>query len=61
MCSNHLSYAAYVWNYSQWYSQGGYAHDGKWSSTYVSKQAGLAPLIKVLTDLATDIKLEYEV
>jgi lysozyme family protein len=50
----------YVWNYSQFYTHGGYPRDGKWEDNYVSRQAGLAPLIKVLSDMTSDIKIEYE-
>jgi lysozyme family protein len=51
----------YVWNYSQFYTHGGYPRDSKWEDNYVSRQAGLAPLIKVLSDMTPDIKIEYEV
>ena len=51
----------YVWNYSQFYTRGGFPRDRQWEDNYISRQAGLAPLIKVLSDMTPDIKIEYEV
>jgi lysozyme family protein len=48
---NHHVNSPYLWNYSLYYNHptaypaGGYKSDGSWSSSYVSKQAGLIPLI----------------
>jgi lysozyme family protein len=52
--------SAYVWNYSQFYTHGGFPHDNQWDDHYVSRQAGLAPLIKMLVEMVPDIKLEYD-
>lgn len=40
----------YLWSFTNHYIKGGYKSDGKWSKTYVSKQIGCAPLLKVLLE-----------
>jgi lysozyme family protein len=51
----------YVWNYSQYYTKGGFPRDRQWDSNYVSRQAGLGVLVKELsvTD-QNDIKITTE-
>ena len=39
----------YVWNYSQYYTRGGFPQDRKWDQNYVSRQAGLGVLVKELS------------
>jgi lysozyme family protein len=51
----HQVNSPYLWNYSPFYNfkgppppayrAGGYGSDGNWSPVYISKQAGLVPLI----------------
>lgn len=36
----------YLWNYTQFYTNGFYVSDGVYSSTAVSKQAGTAPILR---------------
>ncbi|QPF82270.1 hypothetical protein IC762_21125 [Bradyrhizobium genosp. L] len=50
----------YLWSYSQYYQAGGYSSDGNYSSTWVSKQAGLGLLIKALSERTDEVKLTYE-
>ena len=51
----------YLWNFTQFYSEGGYARDGKWSSSYVSRQVGLVPLLKQIQALRpSDVLWTYE-
>lgn len=38
----------YVWSYTQWYEQGKYVVDGKFSASTVDKQIGGAAIMKVL-------------
>ena len=40
----------YIWGGTSLYRKGGYASDGKFSNTYVSKQIGCAPILKVLKE-----------
>lgn len=40
----------YVWSYTTEYKRGKYVSDGKWSSTAVSKQCGVAAIWKVLME-----------
>lgn len=38
----------YLWGYTKHYTKGGFPRDHVWSPTYVSKQAGLAAVIKTI-------------
>ncbi len=50
---NHPGFRSpYLWNYTQHYSRGGFPRDHQWSATYVSRQAGLASIIRALSELA---------
>ncbi|WP_334545676.1 hypothetical protein [Rhizobium leguminosarum] len=51
--------SAYLWNFSSVSRPGGYASDGKWSSSYISRQIGAAVLIKRMME-KNIIKLSYE-
>lgn len=51
----------YLWNYTKFYDRGGYASDGKWSSQYISKQAGVVALLKVMKAEYPDlIKFDFQ-
>jgi lysozyme family protein len=57
----HKLNSPYLWSYSQYYSRGGYPCDNCWSDSFVSKQAGLAVIIKALSDAApADVKFVYD-
>jgi lysozyme family protein len=58
----HNIMSPYVWNYSQFYTRGGFPCDRCWSDSYVSKQAGLAVIIKALKQVDPNgVILTYEV
>jgi lysozyme family protein len=42
----------YLWNYTQIYTGGGFPHDHQWRDTYMSKQAGLASILRMLVEVA---------
>lgn len=57
----HKMNSPYVWSYSQYYLRGGYPCDNCWSNSYLSKQAGLAPIIKALRIAAPgEVNLVYD-
>jgi lysozyme family protein len=50
----------YIWNYTDKATLGGFPKDREWSETYVSKQSGLAAIIKTLKQKAAkDVVIEY--
>jgi lysozyme family protein len=44
---------AYLWSYTNHYTKGKYASDGKWDANLVSKQPGAAALLKTLVNNGT--------
>src|SRR5262249_45359500 len=51
----------YVWNYSQFYSHGGFPCDRCWSDTYVSRQAGAGVIVRSLSQVdGNEVNLVYE-
>jgi lysozyme family protein len=49
----------YLWSYTNHYSQGKYAADGKWSASLVSKQPGAAAILRVMVDTGLVMPIDY--
>lgn len=49
----------YLWSYTNHYTAGKYAADGKWSATLVSKQPGAAAIMKVMIDQHLIVPYDY--
>jgi lysozyme family protein len=49
----------YLWSYTNHYSKGKYAADGKWSANLVSKQPGAAAILRILVDNGTVFPIDY--
>jgi lysozyme family protein len=56
----HSIASPYLWSYSQLYDHGGFYADGKFNPAWVSKQAGLAVIIKALSVKSSDVKPTFE-
>lgn len=44
----HVHRSPYIWNYTNYGTTGGFPRDHQWDENYVSKQAGLAAILKTL-------------
>lgn len=49
----------YLWSFTNHYTKGKYASDGKWSATLVSSQAGAAAILRVLVDTRVVVATDY--
>lgn len=49
----------YLWSYTDQYSQGKYASDGKWDAKLVSQQPGAAALLRVMVDQHLVMPIDY--
>jgi lysozyme family protein len=49
----------YLWSFTNHYTKGKYASDGKWSATLVSAQAGAAAILRVLVDSGVVVATDY--
>jgi lysozyme family protein len=60
-CRDHGIKSPYLWNYTNWYSGGGFPRDHFFDPKYQSKQAGLVAILVELTSIeGTDVRLEME-
>jgi lysozyme family protein len=51
----------YLWNYTQWYTSGGFPRDHDFERSYISRQAGVAAIIVMLHQVdSTAVALEFE-
>jgi len=51
----------YLWSFSNMYSKGRYVADGKFKSSSVSQQCGIAPILKILIDQINGIEIPIPV
>jgi lysozyme family protein len=60
-CRDHGIKSPYLWNYTNWYSGGGFPRDHYFDPKYQSKQAGLVAILVELTKVdGPDIHLDIE-
>jgi lysozyme family protein len=49
----------YLWSYTNQYTKGKYAADGKWDANLVSKQPGAAALLRLMVDTGVVFPIDY--
>lgn len=49
----------YLWSYTNHYTKGKYAADGKWDANLVSKQPGAAALLRLMADTGVVYLIDY--
>jgi lysozyme family protein len=49
----------YLWSYTNHYTKGKYASDGKWDANLVSQQPGAAALLRVMVDSGVVFPIDY--
>jgi lysozyme family protein len=60
-CRDHGIHSPYLWNYTNWYSRGGFPRDHYFDASYQSKQAGLvAVLIELVKIDGADVQIQLE-